>query len=120
MRVALDWALAADETEMALRFVGALWHFWQVRGHVGEGRAWAEAALDRGGDAPTPVRARALRAAGLLAEYFGDYDQAVARHEAAATVWRELGDERNLARTFDHLGNCAHDRGDFARAARPA
>jgi predicted ATPase/transcriptional regulator with XRE-family HTH domain len=117
VRAAVDWSLAADGAATAELLVGALWHFWQVRGHVGEGRAWAEAALARGGPAPTRTRARALRAAGLLAEYHGDYDRAVERHEAAAAVWRELGDERNLARTLDHLGNCAHDRGDFARAA---
>jgi predicted ATPase/transcriptional regulator with XRE-family HTH domain/tetratricopeptide (TPR) repeat protein len=118
VRSALDWCFGGDETDMAVRLVGAPWHFWQVRGHVGEGRAWAETAVARGNTEPTLARARALRAAGLLAEYHGDYGQAVARHEAAAAVWRVLGDERNLARTLDHLGNCAHDQGDFARAAR--
>ena len=62
------------------------------------------------------ARAGALRAAGLLAEYHGDYYRAVACHEEAAAVWRELGDEGNLARTLDHLGNCAHDTGDLATA----
>jgi predicted ATPase len=113
---ALDWSLSGDQPETARRFVGALWHFWQVRGHVAEGRAWAEAAVAHGDAEPTVACATAWRAAGLLAEYHGDYEQAVTRHEAAATIWRELGDERNLARTLDHLGNCAHDRGDFARA----
>ncbi len=117
MGAALEWSLAVDQAASALRLAGALWHFWQVRGHVGEGRAWAEAALAKSGPVATIARARALRAAGLLAEYHGDYGQAVARHEAAAAVWRELGDERNLDRTLDHLGNCAHDRGEFARAA---
>jgi predicted ATPase/transcriptional regulator with XRE-family HTH domain len=117
VRIAVDWSLADNETDLALRLVGALWHFWQVRGHVGEGRAWAEEAVARGDPEPSVARGRALRAAALLAEYHGDYDQAVARHEAAASVWRALGDERNLARTLDHLGNCAHDQGDFTRAA---
>jgi predicted ATPase len=116
LRAALTWSLDGDHAATALRLVGALWWFWQVRGYVSEGRAWAEAALNRGGDAAPAIRARALRAAGLLAEYHGDYDQAVARHEAAAVIWRELGEEGNLARTLDHLGNCAHDRGDLAGA----
>jgi predicted ATPase/transcriptional regulator with XRE-family HTH domain len=117
VRDALHWSLASGQGAAALRFVGALWHFWQVRGHVGEGRAAAEAALVQGPQEPTVARGKALRAAGLLAEYHGDYEHAVARHEAAAVVWRTLGDERNLARTLDHLGNCAHDRAEFARAA---
>ena len=117
LRAALAWSLNGDQAATAQRLVGALWHLWQVRGHVGEGRAWAEAAVALGDERPTTVRAKSLRAAALLAEYHGDYDQAVTRHEAAAVIWRALGDERNLARTLDHLGNCAHDRGDFARAA---
>jgi tetratricopeptide (TPR) repeat protein len=117
VREALDWTVANTEADMTLRFVGALWHYWQVRGHVAEGRARAEAALAQAAETPTVARGRALRAAGLLAEYHGDYDRAVALHEAAAVVWRELGDDGSLARTLDHLGNCAHDRGDLARAA---
>ena len=117
VRAALRWALGDGDPVVALRLVGALWHFWQVRGHVGEGRAWAEEAWRPGDRRPTVARGRALRAAGLLAEYHGDYDRAVVWHEEAAAVWRELGDERNLARTLDHLGNCAHDRGDLTTAA---
>jgi predicted ATPase/transcriptional regulator with XRE-family HTH domain len=117
VRAAIEWSLASNRADMAQRFAGALWHFWQVRGHVAEGRAWAESALAGAAETPTVARGRALRAAGLLAEYHGDYDRAVTLHEAAATVWSALGDTRNLARTLDHLGNCAHDRGDLARAA---
>ncbi|RIK45600.1 MAG: hypothetical protein DCC58_05820 [Chloroflexi bacterium] len=116
LRAARNWSLAADVPDIALRLVGALWHFWQVRGHVAEGREWAEAALAHAGTAPSATLGRALRASALLAEYQGDYDHAVARHQAAAEVWRALGDDRNLARTLDHLGNCAHDRGDFPLA----
>jgi predicted ATPase len=116
LRAAMHRALTDGDPVLALRFVAALWHFWQVRGHVGEGRAWAEDALSRTAGDLTVPRAGALRAAGLLAEYHGDYSRAVTCHQEAAAVWRVVGDERNLARTLDHLGNCAHDTGSFADA----
>ena len=46
---ALRWALDRGETETALRLGGALWQFWYIRGHLGEGRRWLEEALARSG-----------------------------------------------------------------------
>src|SRR5262249_27863459 len=40
LRVSLEWFLAHDEPELALRLAGALWIFWVSHGHIGEGRRW--------------------------------------------------------------------------------
>ena len=51
LRAALRWAFERErETENAilgLRLVAALWWFWEVRGHLIEGRAWIRAGAAR-------------------------------------------------------------------------
>src|SRR6266545_1249962 len=36
LRAALDWAIEMGEVEFALRFLVAIWRFWQIRGHLHE------------------------------------------------------------------------------------
>jgi len=80
LRAALDWAWERDELTLALRLTGALWWFWHIRGHLGEGRGWLERLLAADaagpGSAPAAVRAKALVGAGWLALYQYDYARA--------------------------------------------
>src|SRR5215211_8503524 len=40
LRAALSRSLEAGDSGSALRIGGALWRFWNVRGHFSEGRRW--------------------------------------------------------------------------------
>jgi predicted ATPase/class 3 adenylate cyclase len=72
-RAALEWAIGTGEASIALRFTWALWRFWQMRGHLQEGRAWASRALEMPeAQGQTPERARALEGAGGLAYWQSD------------------------------------------------
>ncbi len=51
----------------------ALWAFWWIRGHHGEGRRWMEAVLQS--DLSPALRAKALIVAGSLAVSHGDREQ---------------------------------------------
>ena len=113
LRAAITWSLTDGPPDMSLRFVGSLWRFWRVRGHVAEARIWTEEALTRTDERPTLVLGRALQAAAALAYYHSDYDRAAAFHERSVPIWRELMDDANLARTFEQLAYCALDRGDI-------
>src|SRR4051794_13943719 len=64
-RAAIDWAIAHDEKEIALRLGYALWRFWQIRGHLQEARARLDRILAMPGveNAPVALRARAEGAA---------------------------------------------------------
>jgi predicted ATPase len=52
IRAALRWAVEAGEADRAQEAAGALWRFWQQRGHLAEGRGGGVAA--RAGRRPGP------------------------------------------------------------------
>ncbi|NUP03244.1 MAG: hypothetical protein HOW59_35520, partial [Nonomuraea sp.] len=86
LRAALETALGEHDGQAALELAGTLAFFWYGCGYAKEGRHYlAQAlALDTG---PSPARARALWADGLLAATQGDADGTEARAdecEAAA------------------------------------
>ncbi|TME76147.1 MAG: adenylate/guanylate cyclase domain-containing protein, partial [Chloroflexi bacterium] len=45
LRAALDWTLATGDAKNAMLLAACLWRFWQMRGHIHEGRARVAAAL---------------------------------------------------------------------------
>jgi predicted ATPase/class 3 adenylate cyclase/Tfp pilus assembly protein PilF len=119
VRAALAWLRDQGHAAQAVRLAGALWRFWWLRGHIGEGRDELEAALalDESGDgAQTSARAAALDGAGVLAETQGDTDRAQALHEQALAISRELDDRFGIARALGNLGVVAFDRRDDDRA----
>src|SRR5918994_5071563 len=116
LRAALSRSLEAGDTESALRIGGALWRFWNVRGHFSEGRRWLAAGLSGGEATPVGVRARALLGLGYLALRQGDYARAVEDLQASLALYREAGDRRGEAYALCFLGWIALDRSDLERA----
>lgn len=117
-RAALGWSLQREQVDLALRIGGALWRFWQVRGHLSEGRAWLEKALTAAHECPasTAVCARALHGVGVLAYEQGDTARAQSYFEECLALRRELGDQRGVAALLNNLANIAFVQGDYARA----
>lgn len=116
LRAALSWTLANDDAVMALRFANALWRFWSIRGHLKEGLAWLEAALERSDPGTGPLRARAFEAAGNLARTRGDYTRAVDYHQAGLEERRVDGDPWGIALSLNNLAVLAHDAGRLTDA----
>src|SRR5207244_12895194 len=86
-RAALDWCIANARTEQALRLAAALWRFWQMRGHLREGRARVEAVLRLPGCDKFPEASRhALEAAGGIAYWQEDMDAEQAWYDVALDV----------------------------------
>jgi predicted ATPase/class 3 adenylate cyclase len=102
LRAALDW-LGPNEPDLALQLAGALGWFWLSRGLLAEGTGRLSAAL-AGSAATGPVRARALTASGALVARHGDLARGRGQLEEAIALWRELGDEDELASALDVLG----------------
>jgi len=105
MRAALGWALEVGELQLALRLGAALWFFWDMRGHLREGRDWLKRVLEHPvAQAVTPARVSALNAAGWLALVAGEYGAAAEVHEAALGLARQLNQPGAISRSAMHLG----------------
>jgi predicted ATPase/class 3 adenylate cyclase/Tfp pilus assembly protein PilF len=126
LRVALGWALGGSpslpgaDPALGLRLAGALRRFWEVRGHLAEGRGWLELALaeTRSSDAEpqSTARATALQGAGTLALRQGDYARAAACLEEAIAAWGALGDRAGVASALTGLADVAERRGEYGWA----
>lgn len=115
LRAALTWAIT-DDVSMALRLGGALGWFWQVRGYLSEGRVMLGRALAATDGTEPALQAKALWTAGDLAEYQYDFGAATAALEQALTLWRALGDRRNIARALLSLGHVEADQRNYEPA----
>jgi non-specific serine/threonine protein kinase len=118
LRLALDWAESGHGDSVAgLQIATAIWWFWQVRGHLREGRRRLSRLLAA---APATealaIRARALRGAGALAREQGDYAAAEALHRESLAIRRELGDRSGIALVLGSLGAVAIERGNYDAA----
>ena len=89
LRAALRWAIEAADADRAQAAAGALWRFWQQRGHLTEGRRWLEEVLAMpSGRAPTPARVKALAGAGGLS---GSTRTSRRRVPTTTRPWRSSG-----------------------------
>jgi predicted ATPase/class 3 adenylate cyclase len=97
IRMALRWSLEGDDPQPALRIVGALWRFFHQRGHLDEGRRWADRAVETAAGEVNPHLAKALTGAGGIAYWQNDYPVARRHYEAALETWRQVGDAAGIA-----------------------
>jgi len=116
LRAAIEYSLTTDDAEGALRLGTALWRFWHVRGHWTEGRQRLEAAISAATRAQPSLRARALHAAGMLAQRQGDYERATALSEESLTLQQTLGDAHGIATSLTTLGNIAYIQANYTSA----
>ncbi len=105
IREILRETLAREDGAAALELASSVWRFWAWSGHMSEGRDWVRRALATpSASTPSPVRARGLLTAGLLAYWQGDnaaFRQAVSESSEMA---RALDDLPLLVETLANLG----------------
>ncbi|MGD9932807.1 MAG: LuxR C-terminal-related transcriptional regulator [Dehalococcoidia bacterium] len=112
---ALSFALADGQSDLALELATSMGRFWEVRGHLADGRRWLAAALERHTVDDDLMRGRALAAAGTLARSAGDYGQATRELAEALRIELARGDRTSAARTLFELAQVAHYEGNFDR-----
>ena len=120
LRGALRWSVEREEVgqrrDIAWRFVGVLYEFWVVYGHVREGQQFVEQALARDEGVAAPVRAKALNGAGWIALWQNAYERAEALCQESLALYRALQDRRGMAVTLYRLGLAVALRGDAPAA----
>jgi predicted ATPase/transcriptional regulator with XRE-family HTH domain len=117
LRAALRWSLLHDEPDIGLCLGGALWYFWFVSGHLGEGRDWLHAVLAAADSSRTSqMRAESLVGASWLAFCQGDYDEATTQAQEGLRLYEGLGNKRGRAAALTTLGCVAMSQGAYKRA----
>ncbi len=95
LRAAIGFTITTGRAELAMRLLAASWRFWQMRGYLAEGRERADQILAMPGTEEHPqALLRALDAAGGIAYWRAELDQALAWYEAQAEQARALGDRK--------------------------
>jgi predicted ATPase/class 3 adenylate cyclase len=97
-RAALDWCLESGDAREAMRLSGVFWRFWQMRGHIHEGRARMLKVLGMPRSHEfLQERALALEAAGGLAYWQADMEVAQGFYDECLELTRQVGDQRAIA-----------------------
>jgi predicted ATPase/DNA-binding SARP family transcriptional activator len=112
LRAAVAFCLGRDgDVIVGYRLAHALERFWNMRGHLREGRRLLDELLEREG-APAELRVRVLVGAGALAGNLGDVAAARARFEEAVVLLRAQDAPRELAAVLNNVGALAIFAGD--------
>jgi tetratricopeptide (TPR) repeat protein len=100
----LDWSLAEERIDEALRLATALAVLWENRGPLREGRRRLAQVLAR---APGQTRAwaNALQEGGALALLHGDVAAARSFFEQSLAIWQALAHKPEIARLLHSLGD---------------
>ena len=114
-RAAVDWLEASGDSGGALRLTAALWRFWDLKGHLIEGRRQLERGL-RADERPTAARAKALSGAADMALTCGDVATGRLRAEEALELHRELQDDWGTAFSLLMFAYAIGQEGDWPRA----
>src|SRR6185369_14906946 len=115
LRAALDWSMTSAAAEsICWRLAGALGVFWEMRGHLSEGRARLAAILAQPSAAmPAAGRAKLLARAAELAYRQSDYPATLALAGESLEISRALGDRPGMASALLKLANAATEAGDY-------
>ena len=112
---ALSWTLdEARDGAVALRFVSALYRFWELHGYESEGRQWIESAVLLADGREPALEADARFGLAILA--FSQSDFATARDEVITCLElrRRLGDREGIARSLNLYSLAMDYLNDFA------
>jgi predicted ATPase/DNA-binding SARP family transcriptional activator len=112
LRAALDWAAEDGRIEEGLRLAAGLVRFWEIRGHLGQGRARLEGFASAAGGSAA-MRAKALTGAAVLAQRQGDIAGARRSYQESLVVQRARGDRIGEATALHGLANLAVSEGDL-------
>ena len=117
VRASLEHLLASGDADGALRLSGAIWMYWQTRGHWTEGRRALTAALALGGGLKPERLVNSLWGGAILALWQGDIDEGERLASRILEISKTAADEEHVYSVAIHLlAIVASMRGDRDRA----
>ena len=114
LRAALTYAINRGEASLAHRLGVALWLYWEINGHVAEGRQWLSRILAMTEPVTAAIRATAFKVAGNLARDQADFGASIDCQQHAYTLFEAAGDRAGVAAALNNIGTCELDRGEIA------
>ena len=117
LKGALRWAIDRGDAKTALRLVASLRRFWQLRGHLDEGRQWAEAALALSVTRPDLAAERSAAWSPKEAPWQADMTGSTARYVEALALARAADDGARIAEALGNLGMMIASTGHTVDAA---
>jgi predicted ATPase/DNA-binding CsgD family transcriptional regulator len=116
LRSALSWAIERGDAELALRFVGALWRFWDARGYLAEGETTGRRALALPGEVPPRLRANALYGVIVMPFRRGDYAASLELCAEMLEFCRQSEDRVGISQALNARGLIGYDTGEYEAA----
>jgi predicted ATPase/class 3 adenylate cyclase len=109
---ALRWTIDAGDVDTAQRLSYATWRYWQIGGHLREGRLLADAVIAMpGADEPSPGRMWSFAAAGGLAYWQADAIRSGALYEAQLETALQIGHQAGEADASFNLASIRYIEG---------
>jgi predicted ATPase len=103
-RAALRWAVSECEIELALRLVGALWHFWEIHGHIAEALTWFDEVLPLASGDEGLLLAEAYTGKGTTLWRLSDFPGALGVHRLALQLYMAAADKAGMAFALNNCG----------------
>jgi predicted ATPase len=116
-RAAIEFLLNSENAEWGLRLGGALFWFWESREHLTEGRRALAALLDLpAANLLSTDRAKALYAAGVLADGQLSFEAGFELFNSSLEIYRQLGDREGIATLESALAIALSKAGCYPQA----
>jgi predicted ATPase/Tfp pilus assembly protein PilF len=117
LRAALEHLLESGDADGALRLSGAIWPYWQTRGHWTEGRRYLTAAVTLGADLDPERLVNSLWGGSILAQWQGDSDEGEQLASRILAISKTAVEQEHVYSVAIHLlAIVASRRGDHAQA----
>jgi predicted ATPase/class 3 adenylate cyclase len=119
LRAALTWA-TEHQPALAARIAAGVWRYWQMRGHLREGRAVLESVRERLPTDDPKVCFALFTALGGVAYWQRDLPAGEAAYAAAVRLAEESGDTTDLAEGLYNLSFAVWQQGRLEEATEIA
>ena len=117
LRAALEHLLEIGNADGALRLAGAIWPYWQTRGHWTEGRRYLAAAVAMGVALDQEQLVNSLWGESILAQWQGDIDEGEQLASRILEISKTAVNQEHVYEVAIHLlAIAASKRGDRDRA----